>query len=144
MLEQALAKARDDRKAVFVRLGSPGCVWCRRLEAFLHRKPIADVIARDFVGLKIDLVRMKNGQSVGKKLRGGTGGIPWFAFLDAEGKTLQTSDGPAGNVGFPVTDAEIAHFKTMLTKAARRITAEQIAAIIGALKDDAKKAKRRP
>ena len=55
------------------------------------------------------------------------GGIPWFAFLDAQGSLVTTSDGPKGNVGCPVEPEEIDHFVAMLKKGRTRITSEQIA-----------------
>ena len=55
------------------------------------------------------------------------GGIPWFVFIDSDGRAIVTSDDPVnGNVGFPAQDSEIAYFKKMLQKVAKGITAEEI------------------
>ena len=93
---------------------------------FLWRKENRTVLERDFVLMKIDTERMTDGKKVGLTLRGSAGGIPWFAFLDAAGKKLMTSDGPAGNIGCPATPEEIGHFKTMLSKTVKRISPEDI------------------
>jgi hypothetical protein len=54
-------------------------------------------------------------------------GIPWFVFLDGDGKAIIDSMDPnKGNVGFPAQDSEIAWFKVMLEKVAKRITREDI------------------
>ena len=41
-------------------------------------------------------------------------GVP---FLDANGAAVANSEGPAGNIGFPYKDEEIAYFLTMLERA---------------------------
>jgi thioredoxin-related protein len=130
-LQQALSRAKAGNKRVFVRIGAPWCGWCRRLDDFVQRKTVAENLEGDFVMLKIDLTRMVNGPEVARRLRGGTGGIPWFAFLEPDGQTLITSDGPHGNIGYPVKPEELAYFKAMLTKSARTMSAEQIDGLIG-------------
>jgi hypothetical protein len=133
VLKEALRKAGKDNKMVFVRLSSPGCVWCHYLSNMLCRKDVASILSRDFISLEIDLVRMKNGEKVGNRLQnreriGGVAPIPWFAILDAEGKKLISSDNPEGNIniGCPTTADEISYFKEMLRKTAKNITNEQI------------------
>ncbi len=51
-----------------------------------------------------------------------SGGIPWFAILDAKAKVLATSDGPKGNIGFPSTEDEIVHFVKMLNASKQLLT----------------------
>lgn len=59
------------------------------------------------------------------------GGIPWFVFLDGDGKVLITSDDPdSGNIGYPGGDVEAPHFKRMLEKIATRITPAEIQALL--------------
>ena len=54
------------------------------------------------------------------------GGIPWFVMLDPKGKELASSHGPKGNIGFPFTDDEIAHFVTMLKTCKRHLADAEI------------------
>ena len=83
----------------------------------------------------IDIDRMQDGKVVEKRIRQGKGGgIPWFAFMAGDGRILQTSDGPKGNIGCPYEPHEIDHFLAMLKAVARRLTAEDIAAIDKALR----------
>jgi len=90
-------------------------------------KDVAPVLAKDFVDVRLDTDRMTGGQDVLKRFAKQAGGIPWFVFLDGDGKAIITSDDPdGGNVGFPTTDPEIAHFKRMLQKVATNITAAEI------------------
>ena len=73
------------------------------------------LLARDWIDLKIDTDRMANGAAVAKQLRKARGGgIPWIVILDASGEQLVTGDGPEGNIGCPVTEAEARWFFSML------------------------------
>ena len=75
-------------------------------------------MSRDYVDLKIDTDRHKNGQAVADRLRGKErkGGIPWMVITDAAGQELVASDGPEGNIGCPMTEAERAWFGEMIRK----------------------------
>ncbi|HET6204913.1 MAG TPA: hypothetical protein VFI25_19150 [Planctomycetota bacterium] len=85
---------------------------------------------------------MTNGNAVKSRFCASEkGGIPWFAFLDAQGAVVATSDGPKGNVGFPAEPDEIDHFVAMLRKGARRITPEQLAGVEGGLREFAARIK---
>jgi len=117
--QAALAEAARDGRRVFLHFGAPWCIWCHRLEEWMARAPASELLPQDFVDCKIDIERTLGGAEMLQALRGGAdGGIPWFAFLAADGTVLATSDGPEGNVGFPGQPAEIKHFRGMLDKAA--------------------------
>jgi hypothetical protein len=67
---------------------------------------------------------------VADKLRAGEHhGIPFYVILDAEGKTLTTSKGADGNIGFPSESAGIEHFLEMLETTRQRLTDEELAEI---------------
>jgi len=90
-------------------------------------KDIAPVLAKDFVTIGIDTDRMIGGNDLLKRFNPGGGGIPWFVFIDGEGKAVIDSNDPAkGNVGFPAADSEIAHIKVMLQRVRKRITPDEI------------------
>ncbi len=140
IVKAALSKASSDGKRVFLHFGAPWCVYCHRLEDFMARPEIEKLLAKDFVDVKIDMDRMTNAKEVAQRFRKDEpGGIPWFAFLDHEGKPLATSDGPKGNVGYPAAPEEIAHFVKMLQTTKKNLTNDDIAAIEKALKEAAPK-----
>jgi uncharacterized protein YyaL (SSP411 family) len=134
-VEAALMDAKKSDRMVFMHFGAPWCVWCHRLEDWMARPEVAELFSREFVDLKIDIDRMAGGKEVHSKYRGDTsGGIPWFAFVDAEGKVVMTSDGPQGNVGFPAAAEEIAHFESMLAKTAKKLTKQEQSRLVDSLK----------
>lgn len=139
-LKAALSKAASDGKRVFLHFGAPWCVYCHRLEDFMARPEIEKLLAKDFIDVKIDMDRMTNAKEVAQRFRNDEpGGIPWFAFLDYDGKPLATSDGPKANIGYPAAPEEIAHFVKMLQTTKKNLTDDDIAAIEKALKEAAPK-----
>ncbi len=130
----AFARAQAEGKRVFLHFGAPWCGWCHKLEDWMARPEIAAVLEKDFVDLKIDTDRRIGGQEMLDEMRGSKkGGIPWFAFVDADGKVLATSDAPTGNVGFPAAPEELAHLRAMLQKSAKAITRAEVDALIQSL-----------
>ncbi len=99
------------------------------------------LIAREFVPVKLDFDRATGAKEIQKRFSEKEQGLPWSAFVDPEtGRAVATSTGPKGNVGFPWEPHEIAHFKTMLETAKRKLTDEDIAALVKSLEDFRKKA----
>jgi len=96
---------------------------------------VAPVLAKEFVSLKIEADRMVGGNEMLKRYQVNEGGIPWFVFLDGKGKAVVTSDGAKGNIGFPATPHEIAHFRTMLEQAKRTLRDADISALVASLEE---------
>ncbi len=142
VLADTLARAKSEQKTAFLHFGAPWCIWCHRLEDFMARPEIAAILNVDFVDLKIDVDRMKNAAAVVKRFRPDEkGGIPWIAFVSADGQVRATSDAAQGNIGFPAAPEEIDHFMGMVKKVAAHISAPQLDQLAQALKDNAAKLK---
>jgi len=102
-------------------------------------KDVAPLLAREFVSVKLDFDRAKGAKEIQKRYIDKEQGLPWFAFLDGDGKALIHSTGPKGNTGFPAQPEEIAHFKTMLQTVKKRLTDEEIAFLVTSLEEANKK-----
>ena len=74
-----------------------------------------EVFAKEFVIAKVNTMRMTNGAAVAARyLPKGMQGDPWFLVLDAQGKSLASSLGPNGNIGYPGEAEGITHFMQLL------------------------------
>ncbi len=127
---------------------------------------MADILAHDFVSVKIDEDRMAGGKDTANALRAETaqGGIPWFVFLDPsepilfrgpapekapEGTlgpllrrnkaVLATADGPEGNVGCPMTPPERDWFLKSVHRARVALTDDDMATLSAQLLTFARK-----
>ena len=127
---------------------------------------MADILARDFVSVKIDEDRMAGGKDTANALRAETarGGIPWFVFLDPSKRVLfrgpapeeapegtpgpllrrdeavlATADGPEGNVGCPMTPPERDWFLKSVHRARMTIPDDDMAALSAQLLTFARK-----
>ncbi len=96
-------------------------------------KQNADLLAKDFVTIKLE-DRGIGAQDIRQRFISEDPGLPWFAFLDADGKCLIHSSGPDGrNIGHPVRDNEIAYFRIMLETVKKNLTEKDIQALIQSL-----------
>ena len=130
VLGDGIAKARAEGKRVFLHFGAPWCGWCHRLENWMAIEDVAQVLARDFVHVKIDIDRMIGGKELLAQYRKTErGGIPWFVFLDGNGEVLITSDGPDGNLGCPWSPEEKDAFRKILAEVTVTISNDDINAI---------------
>jgi len=139
LLTLAKAKAKAEKKSVFVIFHASWCGWCKKMEAALDSKELKPVFDKHFVFVMVDTgesadkknLENPGGQKLMADLGGDKAGFPFYAILDASGKKLVDSRLPAegkepSNIGHPAKPEEIAWFMAMLQKSAPRMTeAEQ-------------------
>jgi hypothetical protein len=134
-----LAEAARTDRLVFLHSGAEWCGWCKRLEAWLERKDIKPIFSKDYVDVLI-MEEMDGGPELINAYKGDRqGGFPWMAILNPEGEILITSNAPDGrNIGSPINQWEIEHWKTMIRETAKRITPEEIEHMAVTLAEDRK------
>jgi thioredoxin-related protein len=137
IVKAAIKAAEQTHKSVFLIFHASWCSWCKRLDAVLENQDIKKIIEKHFVVTRLDV--FESGDKVqtlenpgGKKLDidfgGEQSGLPFFAFLDANGKKIADSNAMPKNenIGYPGSEAEIAAFGRLLRLSAPRMTdAEQ-------------------
>jgi thiol-disulfide isomerase/thioredoxin len=145
VLAPAKAKAAAGPKAIFLHFGASWCVWCKRLDAFLDRPDIKPVFEKYFVPVK--LVVQENdknkalenaGADVLLKQLGGPSGLPYSAFLDAQGALIVNSKLNGQNIGYPSQPVEIDWFIRMMKQAAPNMSPDDLKAIETALRNPKK------
>ena len=146
ILATGLKTAKEEDKRVFLHFGAPWCGWCHRLEDWMADENVAAILSKHFVDVKIDVDRTLRGNEMKDRMtKGESAGIPWYAFLDAEGKIVVDSTLPEkGNIGYPYTNEEIATFMKVIQKAARTLSDDDIKRLVKSLRsrgEEAKKAK---
>jgi len=141
VLAPAKVKAAAEHKAIFVHFGASWCGLCKRLDAFLDRPDIKPVLGTYFVPVKL-VVQEKNNKDLENpgadallQRVGGPGGLPYFAFLDAQGGLIVNSKCDGLNIGYPGEPQEIDWFVQMLKKAAPAIAVEDLKTIETALRN---------
>jgi hypothetical protein len=93
---------------------------------------IAPVLNKEFVIQKLDYDRGIGAKDIEKRYIDKDQGLPWFAFIDGDGKAIITSNKASngGNIGHPFQPDEVEHFKLMLQKSKKHLTDAEIDKLI--------------
>lgn len=139
--ELAAASAEGKTLALFVQ--ASWCPYCRLFDLLLKDPAAGPILNSYFRFFRLN-VRERTPERQAKELpgamrlfksySGGQQSVPFFAFLDKNGKALSTSNDPNGqNIGYPVEDAELSLFDAMFAKAAPKMTKADIAMVRAAI-----------
>jgi uncharacterized protein YyaL (SSP411 family) len=115
---EAFARARREKKPVFLSIGYSTCHWCHVMahESF-ENQGVAELVNRDFVAIKVDREERPDVDDIymtAVQTMTGTGGWPLSLFLTPEGKpfyggTYFPPDDRWGRPGFRSLLSAIAH-----------------------------------
>ncbi len=128
LMNDALAEAAKTNRRVIVQETATWCGPCHRLARYLERQRA--IWEKDYIWVRIDQ-RWHGSKQVMTPIRDGrSGGIPWYAILDASGNVLTTSNRPDGdNIGFPSEAEGVDHFISMISSTRQRLSEQDLAAL---------------
>ena len=98
--DEALKKAKADKKLVMIDIYTDWCGWCKKLDKDVYTdKSIQEKLAKGFICVKINPEKNSKNKKVAKDF--GVKGFPYIAFVDADGKKLDEIGGymPAKDFG---------------------------------------------
>ncbi len=132
--DEAFAEARKSGRKVWVRVSQRYCHPCFVMTRWLDKQK--DLLAPDYVLLKIDDVLDLHGAEIARRLTGSEGqGVPFHAIFDSNGTLLITSESPLGNIGHPFGFEGKKHLQKMILNTRSRLTDKQVDAIVNTLED---------
>lgn len=150
VLSAALAKAAGGgvgggKGVVLMTVFDRTNVWSARLERWI-RDGAAPIVGDRLVLATIDLGRNPKAVELWQKYAGERPpGLPWFAFIDSDGKVISTSKPEGGqNIGFPTGDDEIGMFVDMLRRAVPGVTDAQAKSVRESLVAERNRAMSKP
>jgi thioredoxin-related protein len=93
-LKKAIAKAKTEKKHVFVQIGGNWCIWCARFNDFSTTdKKIDSLVNASYVVYHLNYSKENKNEKIMKKLGYPQRfGFPVFVVLDASGNRLHTQD----------------------------------------------------
>lgn len=137
IVARATNQAQSEHKNVLVKFGASWCGWCHRFDRFLDSPEPAGRLMRDnFVIVSLTVLESPDkkaletpgGLEVMTAAGGKNAGLPWFYFVDEQGKKLGDSNimpastNTGSNVGHPDTPQEVAAFVSLLGRVAPHMT----------------------
>ena len=88
-IEAAERAARHDHKRILLDFGGNWCGDCQVLDFYYHRAPNAELLAKYYVVVHVDIGHIDHNVNIANRYRVPIGkGVPALAVLDASGKLL--------------------------------------------------------
>lgn len=87
-LKAALAQAQGEHKRVIVDFGGDWCPDCQVLNIYFHQSPNAELLAKYFVRVNINVGRLNANQDLAAKYGVPLKGVPALAVLEGDGKVV--------------------------------------------------------
>ena len=87
-IKTALAEARRTHKRVIVDFGGDWCPDCQVLNIYFHQSPNAELLAKYFVRVNVNVGRMDANKDIATSYGVPLKGVPALAVLDDSGRSL--------------------------------------------------------
>jgi thiol:disulfide interchange protein len=85
----AIARATREHKHILLDFGGNWCADCQVLDIFYHQPPNADLLAKHYILVHVDIGHMDHNVAIAKRYNVPiTRGVPALAVLDSRGKLL--------------------------------------------------------
>ena len=93
-INAAVAKAKKEKKHVFIQVGGNWCVWCIRFHDLVNATPaLKDYLEKNYETVLLNWSPENKNEEVLKKLKyPGRFGFPVFLILDGDGKLIHTQN----------------------------------------------------
>jgi thiol:disulfide interchange protein len=147
LVSAAVKTGNAENKTILVHFSASWCGWCKRLDAFLQAPEVGKLMTDNYVLLELTVQEIDEkkaledpgAEDLMKEMGGANAGLPFYFFLDKEGKKIGDSMVlPGGkNIGHPANAKEIAAFAGLLERTAPRMTSRQRARIVEYLTQNA-------
>jgi len=111
-INQAIQKAKQEGKHVFIQVGGNWCSWCRLFHKFINEDPdIKKLIDDNYVFMLLNYSKEnKNQQLLAKYHFPGRMGYPVFLILDGKGQLIHTQDSGLLEEGKGYSKAKVMSF----------------------------------
>jgi len=91
-LKAAVELARDTNKRIILDVGGEWCIWCHRIDAFIHNTDeIKSLLEENFIVLKINFSKENKNENFLSQYPQ-VAGYPHFFVLDKDGKLLHSQN----------------------------------------------------
>ena len=87
-IKAAVAEAHRTHKRVILDFGGDWCPDCQVLNIYFHQSPNAELLAKYFVRVKINVGRLNANQDLAAKYGVPLKGVPALAVLEGDGKVV--------------------------------------------------------
>lgn len=137
VMKAAYAQSKETGKNVFLIFHATWCTWCKKLDKAMQSNELKKIFEDNFIIVHLDVMERggekiaefenPGGKKLMDKLGGAKSGVPFFAIIKADGKSLGNSNvmPKKQNIGYPGTIKEIAEFMGLIKTGAPKISKEQ-------------------
>jgi len=111
-IEEALIKATEEGKNVFIQFGGNWCGWCYNFHNFCKNdKEISDLVSKNYVSIKLNYSKEnKNEDILARYANPQRLGFPVFIILDSKGTHLHTQDSAKLEKGTSYSKEKVVNF----------------------------------